>query len=92
MNRSQLEHIIRAAGSIADDNEIILGDADAVIEIKSSETVGDRTKGLHLFLEEKKWRKAFIVSKEPLPRKLATNITVLPWKRFCEMLWAGENI
>lgn len=72
--------------------DLILGDADAAIEIKSSEMVGDRPKGLHLFLEEEKCRKAFIVSKEPLPRKLDSNITVLPWQRFCAMLWAGDII
>jgi hypothetical protein len=72
--------------------DLILGDADAAIEIKSSENVGDRPNGLHLFLEEEKYRRAFIVSKEPLPRKLDSNITVLPWKIFCHRLWAGEII
>jgi len=78
-----------ASGSEVD---LILGDADAVIEIKSSEDVEGRTKGLHLFLEERKCKKAFIVSREPWPRKLTSKITVLPWKVFCEMLWAGEII
>jgi len=72
--------------------DLILGDADAVVEIKSSENVGDRPKGLHLFLEEKKCKKSFIVSSEPLSRKLDSNITVLPWQSFCEMLWAGQII
>jgi len=72
--------------------DLILGDADAVVEIKSSENVGDRPKGLHLFLEEKKCKKSFIVSREPLSRKLDSNITVLPWQSFCEMLWAGQII
>jgi predicted AAA+ superfamily ATPase len=72
--------------------DLILGDADAAIEVKSSESVGDRPKGLHLFLEEEKCRKAFIVSRELLPRKLDSKITVLPWQTFCEMLWAGQII
>ncbi len=72
--------------------DLILGDADAVVEIKSSENVGDRPKGLHLFLEEKKCKKSFIVSREPLSRNLDSNITVLPWQSFCEMLWAGQII
>jgi hypothetical protein len=63
-----------------------------VIEIKSSENVGDRTKGLHLFQEERKCRKSLIVSRDPVPRKLTSNITVLPWHIFCEMLWEGEII
>ena len=72
--------------------DIILGDAEVAIEIKSSECVGDRTKGLHLFHQEHKCRKNFIVSRDPLPRKLNSNITVLPWRIFCEMLWEGEII
>jgi predicted AAA+ superfamily ATPase len=72
--------------------DLILGDADAAIEIKSSENVGDRPKGLHLFLEEKKCKKSFIVSRELIPRKLDSHITVLPWQTFCEMLWAGKII
>ena len=72
--------------------DLILGDAEVAIEIKSSENVGDRTKGLHLFHEEHKCRKSFIVSKDPLPRKLNSKISVLPWQIFCEMLWEGEII
>jgi len=72
--------------------DLILGDADAAIEIKSSENVGDRPKGLHLFLEEKECKKSFIVSRELIPRKLDSHITVLPWQTFCEMLWAGKII
>ena len=70
--------------------DLILGDAEIAIEVKSSENAGDKTKGLHLFQEEHKWRKGFIVSRDPVPRKLTSNITVLPWHIFCEMLWEGE--
>jgi predicted AAA+ superfamily ATPase len=72
--------------------DLILGDAEVAIEIKSSENAGDRTKGLHLFHEEHKCRKSFIVSRDPLPRKLSSNIMILPWHIFCEMLWEGEII
>jgi predicted AAA+ superfamily ATPase len=72
--------------------DLILGDAEVAIEIKSSENVGNSTKGLHLFHEENKCRKSFIVSREPLPRKLNSTISVLPWHIFCEMLWRGDII
>ncbi|NQT69700.1 MAG: ATP-binding protein [Desulfobacteraceae bacterium] len=72
--------------------DIILGDADVAIEVKSSENVMERTKGLHLFCEEHKCRKSLIVSRDPLPRKLQSNISVLPWRVFCEMLWEGGII
>jgi len=70
--------------------DLILGEADVALEVKASAHVGDRTRGLHLFHEENKCRKSFIISKEPRPRKISSEITVLPWHDFCEMLWAGE--
>jgi len=78
-----------ASGSEVD---LILGEAEVAIEIKSSENAGDKTKGIHLFKEEFKCKKAFIVSRDPVPRKISSGITVLPWKTFCEMLWAGQII
>ncbi len=78
-----------ASGSEVD---LILGEADAALEIKSATDVGERTRGIHLFREEVPCRKTFIVSKEPLPRRIGSEITVLPWQVFCEMLWAGEVI
>ncbi|MBN1103202.1 MAG: hypothetical protein JXL84_07305 [Deltaproteobacteria bacterium] len=70
--------------------DLILGDGEVALEIKASEHAGDRTKGLHLFLEDNKCRKSYVVSRDPLPRKLTARTTLLPWQRFCEMLWAGE--
>lgn len=70
--------------------DLILGEPEVALEIKSSENAGDRTKGLHLFHEEYQCRKSFIVSRDPLPRKLNSKISVLPWHMFCEMLWSGD--
>jgi len=78
-----------ASGSEVD---LILGDAEVALEIKSSENARERTKGLHLFFEEHKCRKGLIVSRDPLPRKLSPNVSILPWRIFCEMLWEGEII
>lgn len=72
--------------------DLILGDADVAIEVKSAEKAGDKTKGLHLFLEESRCKKCFVVSRDPLPRKMSPHITILPWGVFCEMLWEGEII
>ena len=72
--------------------DIILGDADVAIEVKSSENAVEKTKGLHLFREEHKCRKSLIVSRDPLPRRLKSDISILPWRVFCKMLWAGEII
>ena len=76
-----------ASGSEVD---LILGDAEVALEIKASSRVADRTKGLHLFHEENKCRQSFIIAKEQRPRKISSQVTVLPWQSFCEMLWAGE--
>jgi predicted AAA+ superfamily ATPase len=78
-----------ASGSEVD---MILGDAEVAIEIKPSENAESRTKGLHLFLEEFKCKKSVIVSRDPLPRKLESNIMVLPWQFFCDQLWNGDII
>ena len=76
-----------ASGSEVD---LILGDAEVAIEVKASSSVADRTKGLHLFHEENNCRKSLIISKEPRPRKISSQITVLPWQDFCNKLWAGD--
>lgn len=70
--------------------DLVLGDAEVALEIKSSKTAGDKTRGIHLFNEEYPCKKNFIVSRDPVPRKTGSNITVLPWAHFCEMLWDGR--
>lgn len=72
--------------------DIILGDAEVAIEVKSSESATEKTRGLHFFCEEHQCRKSFIVSRDPLPRKLKSNTSILPWRLFCKMLWEGEII
>lgn len=72
--------------------DLIIGDAEVILEIKSATRAPERTKGLHLFRQEHCCHKCFIVSRDPLPRKLDNGITILPWQHFCKMLWAGEII
>jgi predicted AAA+ superfamily ATPase len=73
--------------------DLILGDAEVAIEIKSSENAGSSsTKGLHLFLEENKSKKKIIVSRDPAPKKLDSGILIMPWKHFCDQLWDGDII
>ena len=78
-----------ASGSEVD---LILGDAEAAIEVKSSQKARNRTKGLHLFHEEFKCKKNLVVSNDPYPRKLNSYISILPWQQFCSMLWNGDII
>ncbi len=70
--------------------DLVMGEADVALEIKSSENVTRQPKGLHLFHEENPCKKRIIVCREPVARKTETGIWILPCQRFCEMLGAGE--
>ena len=71
--------------------DLILGDGEVAIEIKSSEHAGDlNPKGLHLFREEFKPKESLIVSRNKFPEKIDSNTTVLPWRHFCERLWNDD--
>ena len=70
--------------------DLIIGDGEAAIEIKSSDHARERTKGLHLFSQEAKCRQYFIVSRDPFPRKLQNGIQIIPWQQFCARLWQGD--
>ncbi len=78
-----------ASGSEVD---LILGDAEVAIEIKSSEHADVREKGLHLFNEEFKCKKSIIVSRDKFPKKINPITSILPWQYFCEELWNGDII
>ncbi len=72
--------------------DFILGDHQVAIEVKGTDNVQTRhIKGLKQFSEEYTVKKLIIVSNDPLER-LIGNVSVLPWKRFLEKLWAGEII
>jgi hypothetical protein len=77
-----------AAGQEVD---FILGDKEAAIEVKGSARVheGD-LRGLRALGEDGPVRKAMLVCLEDEPRKLAGGVTIVPWRRFLERLWAGE--
>jgi uncharacterized protein len=71
--------------------DLIIGDLQLAIEFKSSRKVDDRDlKGLRALMEDQKVRKAIVVSQDSVIRKLQGDITVYPWQKFCEKLWAGD--
>jgi len=72
--------------------DLILGDAEIAIEIKSSTNISGKAKGLKIFQDEHTCKQSYIISREPFPRKIDSKITILPWKIFFEMLWEGEII
>lgn len=67
----------------------ILGDHEVAIEVKSTNNVqSHHLKGLKAFSEEYKVRKSIVVTNDPASRKME-EITVMPWKEFLDLLWAG---
>jgi predicted AAA+ superfamily ATPase len=71
--------------------DLIIGDLQLAIEFKASHKVDERNlKGLRALMEDQKVRQAVIVSQDPTIRKLEGGITVYPWQKFCERLWAGD--
>jgi len=69
--------------------DFILGD-HAAIEVKSAESVSDRSlKGLRAFMEEGLTKKHIVVSCEKDYRKV-DEIEIYPWELFLEKLWGGE--
>jgi predicted AAA+ superfamily ATPase len=72
--------------------DLVLGDGDLAIEIKSTrEAKNIHLKGLRAFKEEHKAR-YILVSLDASPRKTEDGILILPWKEFLARLWGGEII
>jgi len=71
--------------------DVIVGDLDLAIEIKSGNRVHDGDlRGLRAIAEEHRIRRRIVVCLESAPRTLADGIEVLPWRHFLERLWAGD--
>ena len=70
--------------------DLVIGDLDLAIEFKASRQADERDlKGLRALMEDQKVREAVLVSQDSIIRKLSGGITVYPWQKFCEKLWAG---
>jgi predicted AAA+ superfamily ATPase len=68
--------------------DCIIGDA-AAIEIKSFERFSEGAlKGLKAFQDEGKVRRYYMVSRDPVRRRLG-QIEVMPYTEFLDLLWAG---
>lgn len=73
--------------------DAVLADGDAIVEIKSSETVTYRDlKGIRAFREEHPVGRAVVVASVPAPRRTEDGIDILPWQEFLDRLHAGEII
>lgn len=70
--------------------DLILGENDVAIEIKSSSLIHTgHLKGLRAFKEEYKG-KYLIVSNDPRKRMTDDGIIIMPWQNFLDDLWANK--
>ncbi len=73
--------------------DLVMGDLDLAAEFKASHKVDERDiKGLRALMEDQRVRQAAVVSQDDVIRKLPGGITVDPWQKFCEKLWAGDLV
>lgn len=73
--------------------DLVIGQADLAIEFKASEKIGNYdTKNLRAFASDQKVKQALLVCLIKEPRQLESGILALPWKTFCDGLWAGEFV
>jgi len=71
--------------------DFIIND-EVAIEVKGKENITDKDlAGLKALSEENILKKFFLIGLVPRPRHIG-NISVLPWKTFLEMLWAGDIV
>ena len=77
--------------------DFVCQDGRFAIEVKITNDVrGDDLKGMAAFLEVHNPEAAILVCLEPLERIVllkgdrGKSVRILPWKRFLELLWAGE--
>lgn len=69
--------------------DFLIGD-ELAIEVKSTNLVTERhLKGLYTLMEEKKFKKYFIISLDPKPRTMG-KIEILPIAYFLKRLWDGS--
>lgn len=64
-------------------------DNQVAIEVKTIEKLsGKHLKGLRYLMEEKKLKKYYLVSQDPIAMK-QEGIFILPWETFLKQLWDG---
>jgi predicted AAA+ superfamily ATPase len=73
--------------------DLIVGDLDLAIECKSTRAIrATDLKGLRALNEENPPRRSLVVSRAETPRIVTGGIEILPWRDFCDELWAGRFV
>lgn len=76
------------------ETDFILGDdAELAVEVKSTESpTGDHLKGIRAWKAEQPKSRCLLVCRAPRRRRTEDGIEILPWRRFLDLLWAGELV
>lgn len=70
--------------------DLIVGDLDLAIECKASRDVrATDLKGLRALKEEHEPRRSLVISRVGERRRTDNGIEIVPWREFCDELWAG---
>jgi len=70
--------------------DFVLGDAQAAVEVKSTEMAGpEHLRGLRAFKEEHPEARCFLVSRDRRIRQTDDGLVILPWEEFLKKLWDG---
>jgi predicted AAA+ superfamily ATPase len=73
--------------------DVVLGDADVAIEIKSSDNIESRhLKGLKTFAQDFPHARLIVVSLDPFDRKIDSGIEIMNVNRFFAALWDDRII
>jgi predicted AAA+ superfamily ATPase len=71
--------------------DVIVGDLQVAVECKSSRRLRTSDlKGMRALMEEHSVGRAIVVCREAEPRRTEDGIDILPWRVFCDRLWAGD--
>jgi uncharacterized protein len=73
--------------------DLIIGNGAVAIEIKSSDRVQPKDlKGLRSFSQDRSPQRKILVCRENRARQTEDGIEILPWDRFCHLLWSNKIV
>lgn len=71
--------------------DLIVGDMDVALEFKSGRQVrDDDLRGLRALAEDQQPRRALVVARVDERRQTTDGIEIVPWRQFCDEMWAGQ--
>ena len=73
--------------------DLIAGSMELALEFKAKkQLVAVDLKGLRALKEERRVRKALVVTREEQRRTTDDGVELVPWREFCSALWGGDYV